>query len=134
MLADGGDYQQLVDMYAQMEQWDSGDKRPMIAIAKTTKGYWPGAANGQLGSVKQIISYASHPYAQKMNSEYFVALAQTFENRYGVEFAGIRNGAVMQRQGIFILSRVIISRAVFPILCFLRVWPGARRMSFIATV
>ena len=29
----------------------------------------------------------------KMNSEYFVALAQTFEQRYGVEFQGIRQGA-----------------------------------------
>jgi transketolase len=30
----------------------------------------------------------------KMNSGYFVALAQTFEKHYGVEFAGIRQGAV----------------------------------------
>jgi transketolase len=30
----------------------------------------------------------------KMNSEYFLGLAGTFEQRYGVEFAGIRQGAV----------------------------------------
>jgi transketolase len=30
----------------------------------------------------------------KMNSEYFLALAKTFEKRYGVEFQGIRDGAV----------------------------------------
>src|SRR5439155_797340 len=30
----------------------------------------------------------------KMNSEYFIALAQTFEERYGVEFSGIRQGPV----------------------------------------
>src|SRR5205807_5442176 len=30
----------------------------------------------------------------KMNSEYFVALAQTFEKHYGLEFEGIRNGPV----------------------------------------
>ncbi len=36
----------------------------------------------------------SHPYALKMNSEYFVALAQTFEKHYGVEFDGIRKGPV----------------------------------------
>ena len=30
----------------------------------------------------------------KMNSDYFVALAKTFEEKYGVEFQGIRNGAV----------------------------------------
>jgi len=29
-----------------------------------------------------------------MNSEYFVSLARTFEDRYGVKFAGIRDGAV----------------------------------------
>ncbi len=40
------------------------------------------------------MSYPSHPYALKMNSEYFVALAQTFEKHYGVEFEGIRKGAV----------------------------------------
>src|SRR5512141_2739815 len=30
----------------------------------------------------------------KMNSDYFVALAKTFEEHYGVEFEGIRKGAV----------------------------------------
>ena len=42
----------------------------------------------------QLVSYASHPYALKMNSEYFLALAQTFEKHYGVEFEGIRKGPV----------------------------------------
>ncbi len=42
----------------------------------------------------QLVGYKSHPFAMKMNSEYFVALAQTFEKHYGVEFAGIRKGAV----------------------------------------
>ena len=41
-----------------------------------------------------MIGYPSHPYAMKMNSEYFVALAKTFEEQYGVEFVGIRQGAV----------------------------------------
>ncbi len=78
-----------------MENWDADDRRPMIAIAKTTKGYWPAASNGKLtNTVKQIVSYQSHPYGQKMNSDYFVALAGTFEARYGVTFEGIRNGAV----------------------------------------
>jgi hypothetical protein len=40
------------------------------------------------------VSYASHPYALKINSEYFLALAQTFENHYGIEFEGIRKGPV----------------------------------------
>src|SRR6185312_15161254 len=42
----------------------------------------------------QLVSYASHPYALKMNSDYFLALAQSFEKHYGVEFEGIRKGPV----------------------------------------
>src|SRR5882757_6434986 len=92
---DGGDYAQVAEVLAAMEAGDADDKRPMIAIAKTTKGYWPTAVDGKLtDTVKQIVSYQSHPYAYKMNSDYFIALASTFEARYGVEFDGIRKGAV----------------------------------------
>ena len=45
-------------------------------------------------STDQVVGYPSHPYAMKMNSDYFVTLAKTFEDQYGVEFQGIRNGAV----------------------------------------
>ena len=91
----GGDYGQVVASLEAMEAGDAADRRPMIAIAKTTKGYWPAASNGQLTpTIKQIVSYPSHPYGQKMNSDYFVALAGTFEERYGIEFEGIRKGAV----------------------------------------
>lgn len=90
----GADYGQIAANFVEMENWDASDRRPMISIAKTTKGYWPSAADGKLGSVKQIVSYASHPYGYKMNSEYFVALAESFEQRYGVTFEGIRDGAV----------------------------------------
>jgi transketolase len=93
-VADGSDYEQIVSAFSRMEQWDVNDRRPMILIAKTTKGYWPGAADGKLGDVKQIISFASHPYAHKMNSDYFVALAATFEKKYGITFEGIHEGAV----------------------------------------
>src|SRR4030095_7004053 len=34
----------------------------------------------------------------KMNSDYFVALAKTFEDQYGVEFQGIRHGPVTERK------------------------------------
>ena len=44
------------------------------------------------------MSYPSHPYALKMNSEYFVALAETFEKHYGVEFEGIRKGPVTDQR------------------------------------
>jgi len=46
------------------------------------------------GAGDQIVGFASHPYAMKMNSDYFVALASTFEQRFGVQFQGIRDGAV----------------------------------------
>jgi transketolase len=45
-------------------------------------------------AVKQVVSYQSHPYGYKMNADYFVALASTFEERYGIEFDGIRKGPV----------------------------------------
>ena len=99
-IADGHDYDQIVSVLKAMEEWDPTDRRPMIAIGKTIKGYWPCASNGQISeSCRQLISYASHPYAMKMNSDYFVALAQTFEERYGVEFSGIRQGPVRSSKG-----------------------------------
>jgi transketolase len=94
-LDDGNDYGQVAAALKTMEQWDPADRRPMIVIGKTVKGYWPGAVEGRIpGYGPQTVGYASHPYALKMNSEYFVALAATFEQQYGVEFAGIRNGPV----------------------------------------
>ena len=95
MLDDGHDYDQIVDVLATMEHWDPKDRRPMIVDGKTIKGYWPGAIDGKIpGAGDQLVGYPSHPYALKMNSEYFVALARTFEARYGVELAGIRQGPV----------------------------------------
>ena len=93
-IPDGHDYDQIVGVLKTMEEWDPSDRRPMIVFGKTIKGYWPGAVNGKLPGVDQIVGYPSHPYAFKMNSDYFVAIAQTFEERYGVKFAGIRDGAV----------------------------------------
>jgi len=94
-LPDGHDYDQIVGVLSAMEEWDPADRRPMIVIGTTTKGYWPGAIGGKIpGAGDQVVGYPSHPYAMKMNSEYFVALARTFEDRYGVEFSGIRQGGV----------------------------------------
>ena len=92
---DGGDYEQVVSALKAMEDWDPTDRRPMILIARTTKGYWPRVVDGKIpGHGPQIISYQSHPYGFKMNSDYFVALAKTFEDHYGVQFEGIRKGPV----------------------------------------
>ena len=94
-LDDGNNYDQVVAALKTMEDWDADDRRPMIAIGRTVKGYWPGAVNGQLeGYGDLIVGYPSHPYGFAMNSPYFVALAESFEKHYGVQFEGIRDGAV----------------------------------------
>jgi transketolase len=94
-LPDGHDYDQIAAVLKTMEEWDPNDRRPMIVIGKTTKGYWPCAADGKISEAcAQVVGYPSHPYGMKMNSDYFVALARTFEERYGVEFSGIRQGPV----------------------------------------
>jgi transketolase len=94
-LDNGNDYGQIVSAFKTMEDWDPLDRRPMIVIGKTTKGYWPRVVDGKIpGHGDQIVSYQSHPYSMKMNAPYFVALAKTFEQHYGVEFVGIRDGAV----------------------------------------
>ena len=93
-IPDGHDYAQIAEVLQKMENWDPADRRPMIVFGKTTKGYWPGAVNGKLPGLDQIVGFPSHPYAFKMNSEYFVALAKTFEDHYGVQFSGIHDGAV----------------------------------------
>ncbi|HEY1937211.1 MAG TPA: hypothetical protein VGJ33_04675 [Candidatus Angelobacter sp.] len=92
-LSNGNDYNEVTAALKAMDEVDPNDRRPIIAIGRTIKGYWPSAADGKLpGYGEQLVSYASHPYALKMNSEYFLALAQTFEKHYGVEFQGIRKG------------------------------------------
>ncbi len=94
-LENGNDYSQIVSALSKMEDWDPSDRRPMIVIGNTTKGYWPTAEDEKIpGYGDQLVSFASHPYALKMNSEYFVALAESFEKRFGVEFESIRQGPI----------------------------------------
>ena len=76
-----------------MEDWDPSDRRPMVMFGKTTKGYWPAAVGGKIpGAGDQIVGFASHPYGFKMNTEYIVALARTFELIRGSE-CGSESGA-----------------------------------------
>ncbi len=91
-LDNGNDFDQVVAGLKNMEDWDFGDRRPMITIGKTLKGWWPGAVDGRVNGHAQITDAASHPYTLAMNSSYFLALAKTFEQRFGVEFTGIRDG------------------------------------------
>jgi transketolase len=94
-IEDGHDYGEIVAVLKAMEEWDPADRRPMIAIGKTIKGYWPAAIRGEIPNYgPQVVGYASHPYSLKMNSDYFVALAETFERHYDVKFRGIRQGPV----------------------------------------
>ena len=94
-LANGNDYGQVVAALKAMDAVDPHDRRPIVTIGRTVKGYWPAAVEeGIPGYGAQLVGFASHPYALKMNSDYFVALAQTFEKHYGVEFEGIRKGPV----------------------------------------
>jgi transketolase len=94
-VANGNDYGQVLAVLKTLEEWDPADRRPMAVIGKTVKGYWPAAVGGQIAEgTPQVVGYPSHPYAMKMNSEYFQTLAKTFEDRYGVTFSGIRDGAV----------------------------------------
>jgi transketolase len=112
-VGDGGDYGQVTAMLEAMEAIDPADRRPVIAIAKTIKGYWPAASNGQLTEeVSQIVSYQSHPYGQKMNSGYFVALASSFEARYGIEFEGIRKGPVTDERERLIQFKTNIDKVM----------------------
>lgn len=96
-LDNGNDYDQVVAALKTMEDWDPTDDRPMIVVGRTVKGWWPAAENGQMpGYGEQIVSYHSHPYQFDMNGGYFQALAATFEQRFGVEFEGVREGAVSE--------------------------------------
>src|SRR5215510_287271 len=94
-IPDGHDYDQIAGVLREMETSDPADRRPMIVLGTTTKGYWPSAKDGKIpGAGDQIVSFASHPYGFKMNAEYIVTLARTFEERYGVTFFGMREGPV----------------------------------------
>jgi len=94
-LSDGNDFGQILGAFSAMEAWPADDRRPMIVIGNTLKGWWPGAVNGKIpGLTEQLVGPRSHPYSLPQNGAGFVALAETFERRFGVEFMGIRDGAV----------------------------------------
>ena len=91
-LADGNQFDQVVAGLKTMEDWDPSDRRPMITVGRTLKGWWPGAVDGRVNGQDQLVDAASHPYTMAMNSSYFLALAKSFEQRFGVEFTGIHDG------------------------------------------
>ncbi|MEN8148608.1 MAG: hypothetical protein ABFS86_02225 [Planctomycetota bacterium] len=90
---DGHDFDQIFAALTAMEEHPADDRRPIIVIGDTVKGWWPGAVNGEIPGYGPLFDgYPSHPYSLEMNGEYFVALAETYEKRYGVTFVGIRDG------------------------------------------
>ncbi len=111
-VADGNDFGQVVDVLARMEESDPADRRPIVVVARTVKGWWPAAVGGMLGDMKQIVSYQSHPYGQKMNSPYFIALAESFEKKYGVTFDGIRDGVPASERDRLIQFKTNIDRVM----------------------
>ena len=88
-IPDGHDYDQILGVLKTMEEWDPGDRRPMMVFGKTTKGILAGGG-GREDSRRRRSNrrFSEPPFGFKMNSEYIVSLARTFEQRYGVQFAG----------------------------------------------
>ena len=79
-----------------MEDWDPADRRPMIVFGKTTKGYWPAAVDGKIPGFGDQIGGLPEPSRIAHEDEFAIISSrwrETFEERYGVEFAGIRQGA-----------------------------------------
>ncbi|MEJ2204126.1 MAG: hypothetical protein P8170_08450 [Gemmatimonadota bacterium] len=87
-IADGNDFDDVFAALKLMEEWPDDDRRPMVVVGPTLKGWWP----ADLG-VDQVVGFPSHPYGFGLNAPYFVALAESFEQRYGVKFVGIRDGS-----------------------------------------
>jgi len=107
------DYDQVVAALKTMEDWDPADRRPMIVIGNTVKGWWPGAPDGEPlpGGIEQVKDHASHAYGMPMNGEYFQALATTFEDKFGVKFEGIRDGAPSSEKDILLQLKTNIDIA-----------------------
>lgn len=93
-IEDGNDFDQVLAVLKAMEDWPREDRRPMIVVGNTVKGWWPGAVDGKVNGQAQLVGYPSHPYAMKMNSDYFRSLARSFEQRFDVSFEGIDDGPV----------------------------------------
>jgi len=100
-LSKGTDYSELIRVFSEIEQIPEDDLRPVVVIAHTVKGWWPAVVDGKVDSSshpEQVVGHKSHPYGFQMNSPYFVALAESFERRFGVQFQGIRDGAPQGEQ------------------------------------
>ena len=83
-------YEELTSFFKTLEEWPEDDKRPMVLIANTIKGWWPGANDGKVEGNAQLVGFPSHP--GPVSNQYFLSLAESFENRFNVKFQGIHQG------------------------------------------
>lgn len=96
-LPDGADYEAILDVLATMERWPEEDTRPMVCVAATVKGWWPGAVSDEVcfgdgdatQCLQQLTGHKSHPFGLEAHGEYVRALAATFEERFGIAFVGL---------------------------------------------
>ena len=47
-LSNGNDYGDVTAALKAMDEVDPQDRRPIVAIGKTIKGYWPAAVDGKI--------------------------------------------------------------------------------------
>lgn len=135
-IGDGNDFDQVLAALRAMEEWPADDRRPMILVGPTVKGWWPAARGGRIGGREQIVGHPSHPYAFRMNGDYFVALAESFEQTYGVRFDGIRDGvpATEAERLIQFKTNVDAVMSVLERRAGLREWIAERVLDVAATV
>ena len=60
-LENGNNYDQIIAALKTMEDWDPADRRPMIVIGRTLKGYWPGAVDGKIPGIWRSARQLSQP-------------------------------------------------------------------------
>ena len=133
---DGNDFDQVLAAFKAMEDWPADDRRPMILVGPTVKGWWPSVRGGRINGREQIVGHPSHPYAFRMNSDYFVGLAESFEQAYGVRFAGVRDGvpATEAERLIEFKTNVDTVMSVMERRAGLRAWIAERVLDVAGTV
>ena len=135
-IEDGNDFDQVVAVLKAMEEWDEDDRRPMTVIGNTVKGWWPTAKNGKINGADAVVSYPSHAYGFPMNGTHISALAESFENKFGVEFVGLRDGApASERERLIQLkTNVDIALSALDKTDGLREWLANRLLEIAGTV
>lgn len=135
-IKNGNDFDEVVAVLKAMEDWDNNDRRPMIVIGDTVKGWWPTAQNGKINGADAITSYPSHAYGFPMNGDYVGALAASFEDKFGVKFIGLNGGPPSTERDrlIQLKTNVDIALSALDQTDGLREWLANRLLEIAATV